>query len=308
MSPYTVQFLRVAVFLTAVMGVYALTAYWGWRQWRPVPGRMEALFARRAVGIVLGVCSLAGAGCILYGILVEPRLLRETTHTLHTDKLPRGTRLRVVHVADLHVRRLGGREQRLIERVRTLKPDAILHTGDFFSRAPGTSDLAASILSHWDGPQFAVFGNLDHLGDFPGVMRDAGVQVLAGQMAQPWEDLPVTVTGMPMESLDRDVLNGLPETSFNIVLYHAPEGFPITWGTPADLMLAGHTHGGQVRLPFYGALVTMDPTGKRYESGRFRQGGCELIVSRGIGSEPNLPEIRFACPPELVIIDIVGTR
>ena len=98
----------------------------------------------------------------------------------------------------------------------------------------------------------------------------------------------------------------LPANTFNIVLYHHPSGFAQTWGTPTDLMLAGHTHGGQIRLPLYGALVTLDRFGKRWESGRFRENGVTLIVSRGLGCEPGTPEMRFCCRPEVVVVDLVG--
>jgi uncharacterized protein len=71
--------------------------------------------------------------------------------------------------------------------------------------------------------------------------------------------------------------------------------------------LAGHTHGGQVRMPFYGALLTMSRFDKKYEMGLHTVSGTSLFVSRGIGFEPRMPRIRFFCRPEIAVIDVVGT-
>jgi hypothetical protein len=72
-----------------------------------------------------------------------------------------------------------------------------------------------------------------------------------------------------------------------------------------DLYLAGHTHGGQVRLPVWGAIITMSAYGKQYESGLYQLNPTTLYVSRGIGLEGlSLPRVRFLCPPEMVLIEL----
>jgi predicted MPP superfamily phosphohydrolase len=74
-----------------------------------------------------------------------------------------------------------------------------------------------------------------------------------------------------------------------------------------DLYLAGHTHGGQLRLPFFGAIVTASIYGKRYEMGAYRQGDTLLYVSRGVGMEgKGAPRARFLCPPEVVLCTLMG--
>lgn len=78
--------------------------------------------------------------------------------------------------------------------------------------------------------------------------------------------------------------------------------------TGADLYLAGHTHGGQVRVPGYGALVTFSRFDKKYEMGRYDVNGTALYVHRGVGFEPGLPKVRFLCRPEIAVFDLVGTR
>jgi predicted MPP superfamily phosphohydrolase len=74
-----------------------------------------------------------------------------------------------------------------------------------------------------------------------------------------------------------------------------------------DLYLAGHTHGGQIALPFYGALITYSRFGKKYESGQFHEGETTLYVTRGIGfAHQPQPEARFMARPEVTVIDLIG--
>jgi predicted MPP superfamily phosphohydrolase len=219
--------------------------------------------------------------------------------------------VRLVDIADLHVRKKGPRERALPELVRSLRPDLILHTGDFFGLKRGTvRPIVVELLRSWTVPQYACEGNLDGLDAFDRTMSESGVKVLNGDSAiEQVRHSLLCITGFMSgaeESIPR-ALATLPSDSFNIVLYHHPEGFPKTWNTRADLMLAGHTHGGQIRLPCYGALITLDKYGKRWESGLFQDHGVTLIVSRGIGCEPNVPEMRFLCPPEIIVIDLLGT-
>jgi hypothetical protein len=74
-----------------------------------------------------------------------------------------------------------------------------------------------------------------------------------------------------------------------------------------DLYLCGHTHGGQVRLPLYGAMLTSSQLGKRYEMGHYQQGRTNLYVSRGVGLEGlGAPRIRFLSPPEITLVTLQG--
>jgi len=89
-----------------------------------------------------------------------------------------------------------------------------------------------------------------------------------------------------------------------IFLYHYPDAIYGLAGR-ADLYLCGHTHGGQVALPFYGALITLSKYGKRFEGGRYEVGGTTMYVTRGVGMEGyHTPPIRFLAPPEVVFIEL----
>jgi predicted MPP superfamily phosphohydrolase len=92
-----------------------------------------------------------------------------------------------------------------------------------------------------------------------------------------------------------------------ILLYHSPDLAPDAARLGADLQLSGHTHGGQVRLPFYGTLYAGSLYGKRFESGRYLIDGLTLYVTRGIGLEgKGAPRVRFLCPPEIILWEIMG--
>jgi len=92
-----------------------------------------------------------------------------------------------------------------------------------------------------------------------------------------------------------------------VLLYHSPEMMPFVQQFDVDLYLCGHTHGGQVRVPGYGAIITSAITGKRYEMGRYDENGTTLYVSRGIGLEGlSAPRLRLFCPPEMTLITLRG--
>jgi predicted MPP superfamily phosphohydrolase len=129
----------------------------------------------------------------------------------------------------------------------------------------------------------------------------------------PFEDTDLCLIGIQSHrgALERDraVLESLsaqtPADAYQLLLYHTPDLAESLSGTGIDLYLAGHTHGGQIRLPFYGAVVTFSAYGKKYEMGRYTLDGTMLYVSRGLGMEGSgAPRARFLCPPEIVVVDI----
>jgi predicted MPP superfamily phosphohydrolase len=100
-----------------------------------------------------------------------------------------------------------------------------------------------------------------------------------------------------------------PVDTTRVFLYHSPELMPEAPANDIDLYLCGHTHGGQVRLPGFGALFTSAATGKRYEMGRYDEGGTTLYVSRGIGLEGySMPRLRLFCPPEITLVTIESSK
>jgi hypothetical protein len=101
------------------------------------------------------------------------------------------------------------------------------------------------------------------------------------------------------------LMEQVPQDAYSILLYHTPDLIEVANRLQIDLYLAGHTHGGQVRLPLWGAIITMSAYGKQYESGLYQLNPTTLYVSRGIGLEGlSMPRARFLCPPEMVLIDL----
>lgn len=104
-----------------------------------------------------------------------------------------------------------------------------------------------------------------------------------------------------------EVSTQIPPDSVRVLLYHSPELIPFASKLGIDLYLCGHTHGGQVRLPFYGAVLTSSELGKQYDMGYYRLRDTHLYVSRGVGMEGlGAPRVRFLCPPEITLISIQG--
>jgi predicted MPP superfamily phosphohydrolase len=102
------------------------------------------------------------------------------------------------------------------------------------------------------------------------------------------------------------VLGGRPQT-FTVLLYHSPDLAPEAAEAGVDLQLSGHTHGGQVRLPFFGAFYAGSLYGKQLECGRYEVNGLTLYVSRGLGLEgKGAPRVRFLCPPEISLWELSG--
>ncbi|OQA22811.1 MAG: phosphodiesterase YaeI [Chloroflexi bacterium ADurb.Bin360] len=97
----------------------------------------------------------------------------------------------------------------------------------------------------------------------------------------------------------------IPAGAPTILLYHTPDLMPQVVDLGIDLYLAGHTHGGQLCLPFYGALFTSSQWGKKYEGGRTQEGQTTLYVSRGLGMEGlGAPRARLLAPPELILWEL----
>ncbi len=115
------------------------------------------------------------------------------------------------------------------------------------------------------------------------------------------------ISGLNYELLDEwyDVLRHIPPDDYSIFLYHTPDLIEDLSGVNVDLYLAGHTHGGQVAIPLYGALMTFSKYGKKYESGKYTVGDTVLYVNRGIGmAGEGLPRVRFFSRPEITIFNV----
>ena len=275
------------------------------------------------VGLMLVQFLLSGS--VAYGTLVEPFRLHVTNVELCSPKLSNlGRGFRIVQVSDLHVERLTQRERSLPALVAEMAPDLIVLTGDFlstsYSHDPRALADLRTVLEQLHAPAgvYAVWGTIEV--DLPFVLRpvldELGIVVLEDEIAYvSLETENVGGQGLWLIGLSctrdlaaagarlRALLAELPPEAFALLLYHTPDLMPQAAALGVDLYLAGHTHGGQWRLPGFGAMLTSSQYWKRYEAGQYREGDTTLYVSRGLGMEGfGAPRARFFCPPEVVSI------
>ena len=257
---------------------------------------------------------------LVYGFYIEPFRLTVTHLERQIPGMAAGESLRVVHLSDLHVERITRRERAVVETVNSLEPDLILMTGDYVNMSymhdPQAKAEARAVVSQLEAKAgiYAVSGSIYNQDGVRELFSGMDVEVLHNELRPlAIADGAVTLVGMSFYNwyLDEDALRFLmsqtPPDSYTILLYHMPDIIEAAEDEGVDLYLAGHTHGGQIRLPFYGAFVTMSRYGKQYEMGLYQVGDTELYVSRGLGMEGGLaPRARFLCPPEIVVIDFHG--
>jgi len=264
----------------------------------------------------LGVNLLATLA-LAWGSLIEPARV-DVTHVA----LPAAPPLSVLHISDLHVERFGRREEHLLETVAALRPELIVVTGDYVNLSCTTDPEAHA----------AARRVLEQLAAPAGVYATLGSPPVDRWVAPIFEGLPVRLLRdegalIEMDGRRRLALLGMdcshdqeedgrvlaalaagaPAEAYRVLLYHSPDLMPLAPQVGIDLYLCGHTHGGQIRLPFYGALATSSKLGKRFEMGHYQSGSTHLYVSRGVGLEGlGAPRVRFLCRPEVALFSTDG--
>ena len=270
--------------------------------------------------ILWGLINLAASAVEFYSLYIEPFNLRVTQVSLSGPAFFTDRPLRIVQLADPHVERITKRERDIIARLNALQPDLIVLTGDYvnydYVREPRARQEAHTFLSQLHAPLgvYAVPGST--LVDLPETMAEvfAGLDItVLNDQAQA---LPVGagfiyLAGVKVDrgGRDRTVLSNLmqqaPPGAYSLLLYHTPDLIEVAAENGVNLYLAGHTHGGQIRLPFIGALITLSAYGRKYASGLYTLGPTTLYVSRGLGMEGlHLPRARLLCPPEILVISL----
>lgn len=257
------------------------------------------------------ILASAGAGvlCILYANGIEARRLTLRRIELRSPKAgPEPVRL--LHLSDIHVSRWGTMEERIVALARELKPDLILMTGDYSSDRPVPEDVCRLVREIGESaPTYCTLGNAELRPPPYEKLIEAGpaTWLLNETVERKVRGMRFRITGVNPgeEEAVRRLGPSDSEGSYSICLYHYPDLVPELEALPYDLMLCGHTHGGQIRLPGIGALVTLSRAGRKYARGLFQKGSRSAFVSQGIGCESfGLPRLRFLCPPEAVLITL----
>jgi uncharacterized protein len=271
-----------------------------------------------------------GALCVAWGVFIERtwfRIQRYPLAILPADAEP----IRLLHLSDLHVVR---RDARKLRFLASLPPaDLTVVTGDFLAE-PEAVERAAEAVRPVRGrtASWFVLGSNDYYAPAPlnyleyfrvhrrarSAVRGRADELAAALTADGWVDLTNVhrddaIGGLPIELLGLDDahiakhdLRLVPRSStdrFGIGVMHSPDSAPESAAAGYDLLLAGHTHGGQVCLPFVGALVTNCSMPRRLVDGLIAMGPSVLHTSRGLGTSKYAP-FRFWCRPTATYLDL----
>jgi uncharacterized protein len=274
---------------------------------------------------VLILLQLSGTVVYLWGTLREPFALAMSHLPIQSPGLPANAPpIRLLHLSDLHVERLTQREAKLLELIEQAQPDLIVITGDYLSLSyvddPTARAEVRKVLAKINAPYgvYATLGSppVDRRETTPSLFDGLPIRLLRDEVAvlRFADGRTLSLLGLDCDhDLAGDALvfekliKLAPPDSARVLLYHSPELMPVVQQYPIDLYLCGHTHGGQIRAPFYGAILTSSALGKRYEMGPYVEQDTTLYISRGIGLEGlSAPRMRLLCPPEIILFTLSG--
>ena len=271
--------------------------------------------------VLLAAC-LALSAVHVDAYYIEPRMLVPRHYVVEPmNGVPSGRSIRILHVTDIQTPTIGAHEEHALRLGLSYRPDLIVLTGDYVQDALGratelkaAADLRALMARiGFDAPLgvFATEGDVGPPCDV--VFGGTAVRCLSDRSEA--VDLPgggrLAITGLSRgRGRERDpkvlahMLAVAPEADYRIVISHAPD-FISAMPVNVDLALAGHTHGGQVVIPFFGPPRTAIRLPRRYAGGLNDYRGTPLHVSRGLGMERGFDiPVRFLCPPEIGILDL----
>jgi len=251
---------------------------------------------------------------------VSPKI---TNITVTSDKLPAELDgFRIVQISDLHNAVFGNDNEKLLSLITAENPDIIVITGDIYDERKGdySSPLCFASNVAQIAPTYFVTGNHEIAADdhqsFIEALKKENITVLDNESAYPViENEGISLLGINDPTSVKETLNSDDKTrrmlneitydkdSYTILLAHRPELVNVYAEYGIDLVLSGHAHGGQIRLPFIGGLYAPHQgIFPEYDSGLYRVGSTDLIVSRGLGNS-SFP-LRIFNSPEIVSVEL----
>lgn len=274
-------------------------------------------------------CIFAGVTILLLVLIVWAAwgntALELNTYTVSSKELPDAfDGYRIAHISDLHNAELGDSNEKLLSMLREAEPDIIAITGDLIDSRNTNIEVALAFAEEAmkTAPCYYVTGNhearVSEYDELKAGLEAAEVVVLENERMQiETSGEFITILGVDDPSFDTDYLFGdaatvvsskfaelaAEEDGFTVLLSHRPELFDTYVDSGMNLVLSGHAHGGQFRLPFVGGLVAPNQgLFPKYDSGLFTEGSTNMIVSRGIGN--SLLPLRFNNRPEVILIEL----
>ncbi|MGL6174687.1 MAG: metallophosphoesterase [Cellulosilyticaceae bacterium] len=261
---------------------------------------------------------LIGVGIVGYAFYIEPNRLTKEKYdiTLNTGKIIE--EVKVVQFSDVHLGAYYSLQEleRLVESINQEKPDLVIFTGDLmdnpaqYKNRGQIKDILGKIESKYGN--YAVWGNHDYGGAgikfYEKIMTDSGFRLLRNEHTtiQTEQGQLINIIGLDDAMLGEPnsdkAFSGIQESQLNLLIMHEPDLVEQVGYEQLDLALAGHSHGGQIRLPFIGPLIT-PPLAKQYTHDLYNLAENKyLYVNSGIGTT-KIPA-RFLNPPQIAIFNI----
>ncbi|PKO07502.1 MAG: hypothetical protein CVU41_02080 [Chloroflexi bacterium HGW-Chloroflexi-3] len=273
---------------------------------------LRALFVWFSFPINL-IFQIIGSLFVFYGFIKEPSDIKISTIYHNFPNV--SSTLNFLHISDIHLEQPGIREIKLIQIVESRKPDFILYTGDFLNLSNIRNQASIENIIgffnqiHSISPVYYVSGS-------PAVDVEDTIKIIEknlnpirlnnSNILLNLEGNLINIIGITCTHHPHLDMKHLPpllqEGLLNILLYHSPDLiYELSVEERVDLILSGHTHGGQVRLPIIGAIFTGSLYGRKLQKGLYQIHNTLLYISRGIGLEGlGAPRVRFLCSPEII--------
>lgn len=284
--------------------------------------------------LILSLLLLPSSALLIWGFVIEPNQLVTNNYELKLKKWgPALNGLKIVVISDIHAGSnfvTADKIRQIVVQANVQQPDLIVLLGDYVSptlfnrqklRMP-LPEITESLRGfHAKYGVYAILGNVDEAfgkEEIRDALEKAGIKVLSNEVVSlkiNGENLRLLGMQNTMTSDQwvvisdqlRRLLNDAGQTGKIIVLVHNPDYFPAITGelsisADLSLILAGHTHGGQVRLPWIGAPIVPSGQGQKYVRGHIRQEDTDMFITTGIGTS-KIP-VRFGVPPEIAVLNI----
>ncbi len=287
--------------------------------------RRPASRRRFTSGVVcLAAMGILGAPIGVYATFIEPYRLQLETATIRVDSKARmSSPIRIGVLADIQTDRVTDYERGAVDRLMAEKPDIVLLPGDLLQctrrEYAAQIDEMRDLVHRMDAPGGAFFveGDVDQLDRLRPLFWDTSVRMLVNEIAETKVgDRRVLIGGVELDFVSADAkttiqqLIDMPRNGrIKILMAHRPDVvMQLPPDADIDLVVAGHTHGGQVVIPGFGPPMTLSQLPRQIGAGGLHDwNGNAIYVSRGVGLERGMsPRLRFFCPPEISLLTLTG--
>lgn len=275
--------------------------------------------SRKLIYILIGISLFIGFCYVQNNSLVTSK------YEFTSSKIPEEfDDFRIVHLSDLHNKTFGSNQKRLIAKIKKTEPDLIVYTGDIVDSKKFDIEPSLILMKELTKfvPVYYVTGNHEAWTDFTELetgLKEASVHVMRNQtekltigeehiLITGIDDPAFNSTNNELGTIESNITHSLDNlldnnNNFQLLLTHRPEALTVYANHQFDLVFAGHAHGGQFRIPFWGGVVAPNqgflPT---YTSGTYTEKETTMIVSRGLGN--SIIPLRLFNRPEIVVVDL----